>query len=180
MLAFASPLVARPASARSLADVEMPDSVQVEGRHLVLNGMALYRKLGFPVLVAGLYLSNPETDPSRIFGSDSSRRYVTHFLRSVSAKRICDAWKKGLEDNTPNASEEVRAQFRALYHWMRDFHAGDEITVTYVPAIGSRVEVSGTEMGVIPGKGFADSYFGLALGPKPGPGDKFKRRLLGG
>ena len=142
--------------------------------------MALYRKLGFPVLVAGLYVSNLESDPTRILRSDSPRRYVTHFLRNVSSKRICDAWRKGLDENTPDASEEVRAQFRTLYRWMRDFHSGDEITVTYLPAAGSRIEISGRQVGAIAGKGFADAYFSLALGPKPGPGDKFKRRLLGG
>ncbi len=178
-LVLASLPIARPVSARSLADVEMPDSVRVERRLLRLNGMALYRKFGFPVLVAGLYLDSLESGPTRILESDSPRRYVTHFLRNVSAKRICDAWGKGLDDNTPNASDEVREQFRTLYHWLRDFHSGDEIAVTYLPESGCRVEISGTEMGVITGKGFADAYFGLALGPKPVPGGKFKRRLLG-
>lgn len=178
-LACVSILPARPAGAREVAGVEMRDSVRVERWILKLNGMALYRKLGFPVLVAGLYVSEPESDPARLLGSDSPRRYVTHFLRSVGSKRICDAWWKGLEENTPNASEEVRGQLGTLCRWIRDFHRGDEITVTYVPASGSTVEIGGRRAGVIPGKGFADAYFGLALGPKPSLGKKFRARLLG-
>lgn len=178
-LAFASLLAARPADARSVAGVAMPESVRVEGGLLRLNGMALYRKVGFPVLVAGLYLTGPESRPARILESDSPRRYVTHFLRRVGSKRVCDAWRKGLAENTPGASAEVRAQFRTLCRWIRDFRAGGEITVTYLPARGSLIDLGGRQVGVIPGKAFADAYFALVLGPKPSLGDKFKRRLLG-
>ena len=157
----------------------MPDSVQVETHQLRLNGMGTYRKVGFLVLVAGLYLSSPESSPEKILASDSPRKYVTHFLRNVGPKRICDAWRKGLRDNVPNASEQMRARFDTLCTWMRDFHPGDEITETYLPGIGSRIEITGAEMRVIPGKEFADAYFSLALGPKPSLGTKLKRRLLG-
>lgn len=157
----------------------MPDSIRIEQTLLRLNGMALYRKFGSSILVASLYWSRQESDPRTILGSDSPRRYVSHFLHSVSAKRVRDAWKKGLDENTPNASEEVRAQFRTLYGWLLDFHSGDEIVVTYLPATGSKVKIRGKEMGVIPGKGFADAYFALALGPKPALGGKFQKKLLG-
>lgn len=157
----------------------MPDSIQIEQALLRLNGMALYRKFTFPILVASLYWEHQESDPKVILGSDSPRRYVAHFLHGVSAKRITDAWKRGLEENTPDASEEVHAQFQTLYGWLRDFHPGDEVVVTYLPTSGCRVEMGGTEMGVIPGKEFADAYFALALGPRPTFGVKFQKKILG-
>ncbi len=157
----------------------MPDSIQVQQTLLRLNGMALYRKLTFSVLVAGLYWDHQESDPKVILASDSPRRYVAHFLHNVSAKRITDAWKRGLRENTPNASEEVREKFQTLYDWLRDFHPGEEVVVTYLPTSGCRVEMGGTEMGVIPGKDFADAYFALALGPRPNFGNKFQKKLLG-
>jgi len=157
----------------------MPDSVRVETQLLRLNGMGLYRKVGFSVLVAGLYLSGPESSPEKILASDSPRKYVTHFLRNVGPKRICDAWRKGLRENVPNASEEMRARFDTLCAWMRDFHAGDEISVTYLPGTGCEIDISGADRRVIPGKDFADAYFSLALGPKPSLGNRLKKRLLG-
>ena len=178
-LLLAPLLLATPARAGTVAGVEMPDSVRVERGVVRLRGVSLYRKFGFPVLVAGLYVSGAESDPVKILRADSPRRYVSHFLRSVGAKRICSAWTKGLEENSPDASDEVRAQFRTLCAWMRDFHRGDEITLTYQPASGSVVEINGKSVGTIKGKGFADAYFALALGPKPSLGAKFKARLLG-
>ena len=158
----------------------MPDSIRVEREVLRLRGMSLYRKIGFPVLVAGLYLADGEREPERILRADAPRRYVTHFLRGVGEKRICKAWMKGLSENSPHAAAEVRSQFRTLCGWIRDFHRGDEIVVTYRPASGSVVEINGVRVGTLTGKGFADAYFALALGPKPSLGDKFKARLLGG
>jgi hypothetical protein len=178
-IVLASLLAARPVCARTVGGVEMPDSIQIGQTLLRLNGMALYRKFGFPILVSSLYWRHQESDPKVILGSDSPRKYVAHFLHRVSAKRISDAWKRGLVENTPDASEEVRADFLTLYGWLRDFHSGDEIVVTYLPASGCRVEINGTEMGVIPGKEFADAYFALALGPRPTFGTKFQRKLLG-
>lgn len=162
-----------------VAGVTMRDSIPLERGVLRLRGMSLYRKIGFPVLVAGLYVSGEERDPGRILHADSPRRYVTHFLRGVGKKRICDAWAKGLRENTPDASEEVRAKFRTLCGWIHDFDRDDELTVTYLPAKGSAVDIDGRRIGTIEGKAFADAYFALALGPKPSLGQKFKARLLG-
>jgi hypothetical protein len=41
------------------------------------------------------------------------------------------------------------------------------------------VDINGIKQGVLTGKGFADAYFACALGPNPGPGEKFKKHLLG-
>ena len=104
---------------------------------------------------------------------------MTHFLHRVSSKRVCDSWRKGLRENTPEASPEVREQFQTLYEWTRDFLPGDEITVTYLPGKGSTVVIGGASKGSLSGKPFADAFFACAIGPKPAPGNKFKKGLLG-
>jgi hypothetical protein len=176
---LAMPAMVRPAHAGVVAGVAMPDTVRLERQLFLLNGAATYSKLGFQVLVAGLWLDHREPDATKILKFDRPRRYVTHFLRRVGGKRIRDAWMKGLEANTPAATAEVREQFRTLCSWTRDFVAGDEITVTYIPERGSLVEIGGASKGFLAGKGFADAYFACAIGPKPGLGERFKRRLLG-
>lgn len=176
---LASPATARLAHAGVVAGAAMPDTVRFDEHVLLLNGAAVYSKYGVQVLVAGLWLDQREPDASRILEFDRPRRYVTHFLRHVGGKRIRDAWMKGLEANSPGATAEVREQFRTLCSWTRDFQRGDEITVTYIPGHGSVVDIGGVRRGVVAGKGFADAYFACAIGPKPGLGDRFKRRLLG-
>jgi len=157
----------------------MPDSIRVQDALLTLNGVAVYKKFGIRILVAGLWLDHAERDAGKILDSDLPRRSMTHFLHRVSSKRVCDSWRKGLRENTPEASPEVREQFQTLYEWTRDFLPGDEITVTYLPGKGSTVVIGGVSKGSLSGKQFADAFFACAIGPKPAPGNKFKKGLLG-
>src|SRR6185369_16798826 len=81
VLAFALVFVSPPRSpeARTLARVTLPDSVTVDAAVLRLNGMALYEKFTFDVLVAGLYLERPERSAERVLAADAPRRYVSRF-----------------------------------------------------------------------------------------------------
>jgi len=178
-LLVVSILMTRPACARSVAGTEMPDTIRVDEALLTLNGVAIYKKFGFQFVVAGLWLDHQECDAEKILGSDLPRRSVTHFLRHVSSKRICKYWSQGLRENTPEASPEVRGEFQTLYSWARDFLPGDEIIVTYMPGRVSSFNIGGVFVGSLPGKPFSDAFFACAIGPKPTPGNKFKRGLLG-
>ena len=162
-----------------MSGVTLPDSVRVDRQSLLLNGLATYRVLGFKVLVAGLYLPAPEHDARLVLGADEPRRYVTRFLRDVSAKKIRSVWRKGFRENTPDASEEVRRQFQVLYGWLEDMRSGEEIVFSYRPGFGSVVEIAGRTVGTLPGKAVADAYFAMALGSRPACGEGFKRKLLG-
>ncbi|HYJ31815.1 MAG TPA: chalcone isomerase family protein [Candidatus Binatia bacterium] len=179
VLAALALLYAPPARARVVAGVEMPDTFRVGEQLLRLNGTALYSKFGIRILAAGLWLEQPENDASKILSADLPRRYVTHFFRRVSAKRVRTEWFKSLEQNTPDAGPEVKAQFQTLAGWIHDFVPGDEITLVYLPGHGSDVEIGGVLLGTIPGKAFADAYFACALGPKPRLGRPFRKHLLG-
>jgi hypothetical protein len=141
--------------------------------------LAVYRKFGFKVLVAALYLPAKESDERLILGADRPRRYVSHFVRGVSAEKIRDVWRKGLRENTPSASEEVQRQFRTLYGWLKDMRSGQEIVFSYRPGSGSVIDIDGRTVGRLPGKAVADAFFAMALGSKPACGEEFKRKLLG-
>lgn len=169
-----------PSAAGELVGVVMPDSVDVAGRTLVLNGLALRKVVFFKVYVGGLYLPRPESDPTRVLGADSERRVVLHFLRDVGRDDLNKAWMEGLAANSPEAGDQVRADFGTLCAWMSDMAEGDELAVTYVPGGGTTITVRGLERGSIPGKGFADALFACWIGPKPGPGEGFRKAMLGG
>jgi len=62
---------------------------------------------------------------------------------------------------------------------MDDIKDGQAFVFTYVPGKGTNVEVAGAAKGSIEGKEFADAMLRCWIGPKPGPGEGFKRSLLG-
>jgi hypothetical protein len=53
------------------------------------------------------------------------------------------------------------------------------MTLTYVPGTGTTIDIAGVSKGTIAGKEFADALLRCWIGPKPGPGEGFKKNLLG-
>ena len=172
-------LLCIPVFAGELKGVKMPDTLTIEGKDLVLNGMALRKKVIFKVYVAGLYLPQKESDADKIFKSDGHRHMVMHFVRGVGAGKINGAWMEGLEDNTPNASPALKKQFDELCGLMEDVEDGEQIVFSYIPEKGTLVKVKGKDKGTLAGKPFADALFACWIGPEPGPGEDFREALLG-
>jgi hypothetical protein len=172
--------LALPAGAGTLAGVNLPDKADAGGQALVLNGMGLRSKLFIKVYVAGLYLPQKEKSAATILAGDTPRRMVMHFLYSVNKEQMCDAWKEGLEQNTPKASPDVKKAFTTLCGWMEPIPKTHELALTYVPGTGTQVEVNGKVKGTLPGKATADAILATWIGPDPAPGEDFKKALLGG
>jgi hypothetical protein len=172
-------LTAAPVVAGTLAGITLPDSMDVNGQQLVLNGMALRKKVIFKVYVAGLYLPAKEQSGEKILASDQSRCTVMHFLRSVDAGKINEAWFDGLKANTPGYTPELKKQFDSLAALMEDMKDGDKLVFIYIPGTGTEVKVKGKVKGTLGDKVFADALFSCWIGKKPGPGEGFKKGLLG-
>jgi len=169
-----------PAGAASLAGVTLPDKAEVGGQTLVLNGLALRTKFFIKVYVGGLYLPQKEKAAAKVLSEDVPRRMVMHFLYSVSKDQMCDAWKEGLEQNSPKAGADVKKAFTTLCAWMEPIPKGNELTLTYTPGKGTEVQVNGKTKGTLEGKATSDAILGTWIGPDPGPGADFKKGVLGG
>ncbi|MCU0235485.1 MAG: chalcone isomerase family protein [Acidobacteria bacterium] len=172
-------LFAVPIVAGTLAGVTLPDTMDLDGQKLVLNGMALRKKVVFKVYVAGLYLAAREQSGEKVLAADGPRCTVMHFLRSVSPNQVNEAWYDGLEANTPGYSKQLKSQFDALAALMENLKDGDKLEFTYRPGVGTEVKVKGKVKGTLGDKAFADALFACWIGKKPGPGEKFKSGLLG-
>ena len=170
-----------PASAGTLSGVTLPDKVDAGGQSLALNGMGLRKKLVIKVYVGGLYLQQKaKADGRQLLAADRPYRMAMHFLYDVSKEQMCDAWSEGLEANTANASAQVKKDFQTLCGWMDGVGKGQKLHLTYVPGTGTQVEVGGKAKGTLPGKATADAILATWVGPEPGPGDDFKKAVLGG
>jgi hypothetical protein len=172
--------LALPANAGTLAGVTLPDKADAGGQTLVLNGLGLRTKFFIKVYVGGLYLPQKEKNAAAILSGDTPRRMVMHFLYSVKKDQMCDAWDEGLKQNTPKAPADVKKEFQTLCSWMEAIPSGNELVLTYVPGTGTTVEVNGKSKGTLPGKATADAIFNTWIGPDPGPGQDFKKAVLGG
>jgi hypothetical protein len=162
-----------------IAGVAVPATVDAGGQTLVLNGAALRKKSIVKVYVAGLYLPAKSSDATAILASDGPRELRMQFVRDVGKDKMCEAWDESLENNSPGADAQLQGEFKQLCGFMQDLKKGDVMTFTYLPATGTSVDIAGQHKGTIAGKPFADALFKSWIGPKPGPGEDFKRHLLG-
>ena len=167
------------AEAATVGGVSISEKTTAGGQTLVLNGAGLRKKLFIKVYTGALYLPSKQTSAERILAADTSRQLVMHFVFNVDKGKIAEAWEEGLEANTPGTTPAVKQNFATLSSWMDDMKKGETIVLTYIPGGGTTVEVKGKVKGVLPGKAVADAILATWIGPKPGPGEDFKKAVLG-
>jgi hypothetical protein len=167
-----------PILAATLADVTLPDTVTVGNQTLVLNGMGLRTKtlLAVKIYVGGLYLEKKSGDAGAIVQSDATKRVVLQFIYGeVSRDQLVEAFTDGFKANAPKAPKAQVDQFIAAVEGMKK---GEQLVVTYVPAIGTTLSLRGKDKLTIPGLPFAQAVFSVWLGPKL-PTSDLKKGMLG-
>jgi hypothetical protein len=169
--------------AGQIEGVAFPDQVTVGTADLTLNGMGVRIKkvafIGVKVYAAALYLPAKEADPAKILAADEPKQLVMHFLyKEVGKDKLLEGWNDGFKNNSGGALATLKDQIATFDGFWSDMKRDDVAVLTYIPGQGTKVEIKGKEMGVIPGKDFAAALFAIWLGPKP-PNESLKKGLLG-
>ncbi len=165
-------------NAAELAGVTLPDTQQVAGKTLVLNGMGIRTKYMVKVYVGGLYLEQKSSDANAIVNSDTPKQIVMKFLHGASKSQMTDAFDEGFNSNSPDAVKALKAQIDQFLGGVDAVKSGDEMVVTYVPGTGSSLAINGQNKVTVAGPGFATVLFSVWLGPKP-PNADLKKGMLG-
>ena len=154
---------------KKIAGVDVPQSVTIEDKALVLNGAGIRKKLFIKVYVGSLYLNAKQTAVGKILADPGAKSIVMNFLyKEVSNKKLVDGWNKGFTDNS--TAKEIKAlqdrinQFNALFSTVRK---GDELRLDYLPGEGTQVKLNGTLKGSVPGEDFSKALLKIWLGDKP-------------
>jgi hypothetical protein len=164
--------------AASLAGVTLPDTTEVGGNSLVLNGLGLRTEFMVKVYVAGLYLQHKSPDPSAIVKADAPKRIVMQFLHDASKKQMTDAFDESFKDNSPDAETTMKANIEGLLGALDAVKVGDQMVFTYVPGTGTTLAINGKDKTTIAGPAFGQVVFSVWLGPKP-PTANLKKGMLG-
>ncbi len=164
--------------ASSLAGVTLPDTAQVAGKTLVLNGLGIRSKYMVKVYVAGLYLEQKSSDPGAIIKADQPKQIVMKFLHGASKSQMTDAFEESFRDNTPDASKTMKPDIDRLLAALEPVKDGDQMVFTYVPGTGTSLAINGKDKLTIADPAFAPVLFSVWLGPKP-PNANLKKGMLG-
>jgi hypothetical protein len=178
LVALAAVLLSVPAMAGQVAGVTLPDSVDVNGTTLTLNGMGLRKKAMFKVYVGALYVAAKNSDAQTLIAADTPRRMVMHFVRDVGKDKIVEGWREGFANNSPASADALKPKLDEFAALWADMANGDEAVMTYVQGTGLTLEIRGKQVGVIASKQFADAVLACWIGPNP-PSEELKTGLLG-
>ena len=148
--------------------VAIPDTMQVYGKTLHLNGYGLrtYSFLGIHIYVASLYLEHLSTNPDEIIRSAETKLLTVRFKHNVAYDEAREAWREGLANNCvapchldPNDVKTFLALVPAMY-------IGDNYALLFhehrvIVTVGERL------VGTVSSPEFAQAMLAVFLGPKP-------------
>ena len=175
--------LAQTAIALDIAGVKLDDSVKLDNTNLKLNGAGVRTKVFFKVYAAGLYLSDKKSTLQDVLDAQGPRRIELVMLRDVSSSDFSEAFTQGLNANSDN-NEKARlaaqiVKFENLFASTPTVKKGDVITVDWMPAIGTVVQLNGKSLSEpLPELAFYNAMLKIWLGDQP-VDEHLKPLLLG-
>lgn len=163
-------IVGLPAQAKPIAS-------GVSNINMVLLGTALKRFLTFRVVTVSLYIADQFSSQDVL--SDIPKRLEVNYHVNIPKDELDRATIKGIKQNySPEQLADLMPQINQINSYYPDVKSGDQITITYIPGVGSEVQLNGQVKGVVPGQEFAKAFFSIWVGDSPvDPAAKLK--LLG-
>ncbi len=171
---------AGPALAMSAGGITMPDSIDIEGQHLRLNGMGvrLFTFLHIRGYVAGLYVASQSHDAAALLTQPGAKVLKIEFVRTAGAGRVQDEYRRGHVLNcVPGCSKTEEAGFVQLLDTAKAVRQGDTTTFIFLP---DQVDVlfNDRKIAAIQGAEFSHHLLASFLGHQP-PTTALRDGLLG-
>ena len=167
MVVAAAALLSSVADARVVANVELAETVQVEGRELRLKRAALKEKLWFDVFVWGLYMESDASTTQEALAKPCAKRLHITLKRNLKREQLVENIRGTLGTARSMQSPEMRAGLEQFIGALRDVRKGGDLVITYVPGQGTYVTGQVREDAFIAGKPFADALFAAWLERNP-------------
>ncbi len=171
--------LAQPATAMEIHGVRLPDSLEVGGHRLVLNGAGIRSKYLLDIYIGALYLAQPGRDGTAIARADAPMLMRMHFLfDGIPPERLSRGWMRGLKKRAPHAGPDLeRAMRRFCGLFTVRVRKNDVYDVAWLPGRGMEVSFNGRLLATIDNLALKQTLFAIWLGNTPGDAD-LKKALL--
>lgn len=166
--------------AAELDGLQVPDTLQVDGKILHLNGFGLrtYSVFDIHIYVASLYLEHLSTDADEIIRSPETKLLTVRFKRNVGADRARNAWRENFENNCMAPCHLDSDDVERFLSEVPAMHVGDSFHLLF-KGNGATVMVNGQQIGTFTKRQFAEVMLATFIGPKANMGT-LRQELLRG
>jgi len=167
-LLLASFIAPSHAHAMECFDVEYPDTIQVDGQTLVLNGMGLRPgPLVVKVYMAGAYVTKKARTSKELLDLSTPKRVVVTFMRDVSKKQVATAYRQNLERAPDDIHPQITEDYENIIAKLQAAEKGQTHVFTYIPNVGLKIETIGKHRVTITNRVMIEYFLGLYMGPNP-------------
>nr|WP_321985996.1 chalcone isomerase family protein [uncultured Lichenicoccus sp.] len=168
------------ARAMSAGGITMPDSIEIQGQHLQLNGMGVraFTFLHIRGYVAGLYVPSQSHDPQALLAQPGAKVLRIAFVRTAGVGRVQDEYRRGhLLNCIPACSKTEETGFGQLLDTAKPVREGDTTTFIFLP---DQVDVlfNDSRIAAIEGAEFSHHLLASFIGHQP-PTIALRDGLLG-
>lgn len=164
-----------------VGEVMMPNSFEVGGSNLILNGGGIRKKAFVLKLYSGgLYLPAKSDDEDAIINADENQAIklviTSGFVSSEAMQEaVNDGFDASMDGDTSSLSSEIE---KFIGFFSQEIVEKDEYDITYQTGRGVVCYKNGKELGAIAGMAFKKALFGIWLGDDPAD-KKLKKGMLG-
>lgn len=163
-----------PAQAVRYDGQDFPDTLQLDGSTLALNGTGKRQVAIYPLYLAALYLPQKASSPDAIYAQAGPKRLemriVIPLVKDVSTQEFVKAISKGVNRNSTEAEKAAVAervkQFNTAIAEVGRVKKGDLLHIDYLPSHGGTVlSVNGKVWGKpVEGQDFYTAFLKVFLG----------------
>jgi len=166
------------AQAIEVAGVQLPETVEIGGQQLQLNGYGIRKKFFFKIYVGSLYTAQKATTASQVVDGAGGKLLRMNFLYSkVEKEKIVGGFAEGIKKNSPELSDDQAVvQFLGLFD--ADFVEKDQVDLTITADNQVNVSHNGRQLGTIQSANLAKAILLIYLGQDPAD-DDMKDGMLG-
>ncbi|NOY69835.1 MAG: OmpA family protein [Deltaproteobacteria bacterium] len=176
-------LMAPAASARTINEIDLPETLTYDNITLGLNGGGTRVAFFNDVYVAGIYLQEAMTDQDKIINADEPMAIRMHIKNDffASSKHVTKALHKGFRGSMPKGDiTPIKNEVDRFNACFADKITDDEeFDIVYIPNKGTAVYKDGVLKDNIPGYDFKKAVFAIWLGKRPAD-KKLKKGMLAG
>ena len=165
--------------AKTVYDINLPDTVTVAGETLQLNGYGLRKKFFFKIYLGSLYTKEKATTTDQVLAIPGSKLIRMNFLyKKVEKEKITEAFAEGFAENSPQLIDNPELE-QFLHLFNADFFAGDQVDLELTADGTVRVRQNSEVLGSIPSTNLVKAILLIYLGDSPAD-TSLKKGMLGG
>ena len=165
--------------AKTVYDIDLPDTVTVAGENLQLNGYGLRKKFFFKIYLGSLYTREKAATTEQVLAMPGAKLIRMDFIyKKVEREKITQAFAEGFAKNSPQliANPDLE-EFLHLFN--ADFFAGDQVDLELAADGTVSVRQNSELLGNISSPSLAKAVLLIYLGETPAD-TGLKKGMLGG